>query len=223
MKSTSSVSASQLRSDSTSWAEASGTLKNKMLQEKGRWAISPDSCASHPLHSYAVGYYSQSKYNVPRDWLWEACHIASVPWGTHCKEFCSEEGPHYRMERSARNHLERNQVKSAWEVVQQLSSDKQQSTLLTSLEIPWGFQSWAVLRWLSGGLCNTRQCQFEDLDEKKRYDSQSSNGHLHKKPLERKAEWGENASTNPGTRFPQASYFEKTRTVCQKHGGACTV
>ncbi len=35
--------------------------RTRWLQEKGRWAISPDSRASHPLHSYAVGYYSQSK------------------------------------------------------------------------------------------------------------------------------------------------------------------
>ncbi len=48
-------------------------------QEKGRWAISPNSRASHPLHSYAVGYYSRSKYDVPRDWLQEACHMAKGP------------------------------------------------------------------------------------------------------------------------------------------------
>jgi hypothetical protein len=49
-----------------------------------------------------------------------------------------------------------------------------------------------------------------------------SNGRLREKPLQRKAEWGKNASTYPGTRFPQASYFEKTPDVFQKHGGACT-
>jgi hypothetical protein len=31
-----------------------------------------------------------------------------------------------------------------------------------------------------------RKCQFEDLDEKKRYDTQSSNGRLHEKPSQRK-------------------------------------
>jgi hypothetical protein len=40
--------------------------------------------------------------------------------------------------------------------------------------------------------------------------------------LRQKAEWGENAGTNFCTRFPRASYFEKTRSVCQKYGGACT-
>ncbi len=112
--------------------------------------------------------------------------------------------------------------KSTWEVIRQLSSDKQQSTLFTRLEIPWRFQSRAVLRWLSEGLCHARKCQFEDLDKKKRYDRRSPNGRSHKKPLESKAEQGKNAGTYFGTRFPQASYFEKMRNVCQKHGGVCT-
>jgi hypothetical protein len=43
----------------------------------------------------------------------------------------------------------------------------------------------------------------------KRYVKRLSNGHLHEKPSQRKAEWGKNAGTNPGTRFPRASYFEK--------------
>ncbi len=40
--------------------------------------------------------------------------------------------------------------------------------------------------------------------------------------LRKKVERGKNAGTNPGTRFPRASYFEKMRKVCQKYGGACT-
>ncbi len=37
-----------------------------------------------------------------------------VRWGTHCKGFCSKEGPHYRIERSSRNPLEHDQV---WRVL----------------------------------------------------------------------------------------------------------
>ena len=40
--------------------------------------------------------------------------------------------------------------------------------------------------------------------------------------LQQKAEWGKNAGTNSGTRFPEASYFEKMHNVCQKYGGKCT-
>ncbi len=70
--------------------------------------------------------------------------------------------------------------------------------LFTRLEIPWRFQSRAVLHWLSGGLCHARKCQFEDLGEKKRYDTWSFNGRLHEKPLQRKAEHGKIISV-PGS------------------------
>ncbi len=83
--------------------------------EKGRGAISPDSHASHPLHSYAVGYYSRSKYDVPRDWLWEACHMARVRWEARCEGFCIKEGPHYWLEQSVRNQLECDQVRRVLE------------------------------------------------------------------------------------------------------------
>ncbi len=64
-----------------------------------------------------------------------------------------------------------------------------------------------------------RKCQFEDLDKKKRYDMPSSNGRLHKKPSQRKAERGKNAGTYPGTRFPRASYFKK-QVMCSRNMGA---
>jgi hypothetical protein len=41
--------------------------------------------------------------------------MARVHWGTRCEGFCSKEGPHYRMEQSARNQLERDQVERALE------------------------------------------------------------------------------------------------------------
>ncbi len=33
----------------------------------------------------------------------------------------------------------------------------------TSLETPWGFLAQILLRWLSGGLCHARKCQFKDI------------------------------------------------------------
>ncbi len=58
-----------------------------------------------------------------------------------------------------------------------------------------------------------------DLAKKKRYDMRLSNGRLHKKPLQRKAERGKNAGTYLGTRFPRASYFKKTRNVLPETWG----
>jgi hypothetical protein len=43
------------------------------------------------------------RYDVPRDWLWDACHMAGVRWWSRCKGFHSEEGTHYCVRRHARN------------------------------------------------------------------------------------------------------------------------
>jgi hypothetical protein len=75
------------------------TLKNA---RKVRWVISPDYRASHPQRFCAVGDVVAQRYYVFRDWLWDACHMAGVCWVSRCKGFCSKEGPHYRLERSAR-------------------------------------------------------------------------------------------------------------------------
>ncbi len=56
----SSITSRNLRSDMASGAQPSKISKIKMAAKKGRWVISPDSCASHPLR-FAVGYYSRSK------------------------------------------------------------------------------------------------------------------------------------------------------------------
>jgi hypothetical protein len=43
------------------------------------------------------------RYDVPWNWLWDACHMAGIRWGSRCEGFCSKEGPHYRFEQSTRN------------------------------------------------------------------------------------------------------------------------
>ncbi len=68
------------------------TLKNA---RKGRWVIGPDYQASHPRRFCAIGDDVTQRYYVPWDLLWDACHMAGVRWGSRCKGFCSEEGPHY--------------------------------------------------------------------------------------------------------------------------------
>ncbi len=69
------------------------------------------------------------RYDVPRDWLWDACHMAGVRWGSRCKGFCSKEGPHYRVTQSTRNIT---------------------INLIHELEIPWGFHTRAVLHSSAG-------------------------------------------------------------------------
>ncbi len=118
---------------------ASGTLKIKMTARKGRWAISPDSRASHPLRFLAVGYYSQLKVWCPLGltsrWIPNGKGPlrnplqrillqgrSTLPYWMKCKEPTGTQ----------------SSVKSADEVVQKLSSDKQQSTLIHKFGNPLG-------------------------------------------------------------------------------------
>jgi hypothetical protein len=66
------------------------TLKNA---RKGCWVISPDYRASHPRRFCAVGDVVAQRYDVLCDWLWDACHMAGVHWGSRCRGFCSKERP----------------------------------------------------------------------------------------------------------------------------------
>ncbi len=107
---------------------------------KGRWVISPDYHTSHPRCFCAVGDVVAQRYDVLRDWLWDACHMAGVCWGSRCEGFWSKEGPHYALSK-------------AW--------GTQQSTLFMSLEIPWGFHTRAVLR----SLARPRSCKKVSVQE----------------------------------------------------------
>ncbi len=195
---------------------------------RSRWLQEKDIERSAPTHvrhthyaSRQLGTTANQRYDVPRDWLQEACQMARVWWGTRCKGFCSEEGPHYHIEQSARNQLERVRVRRA--LVKSSRSCRQTSnnqTWFTPLEIPWGFLAWAVLRWLSIGLCHARKCQFKEFCVRRK-------GMINKLPMDvrmrnlwQKAE--QETGTNSCTRFSRASCFEKTCHVCQKYGGACT-
>ncbi len=85
---------------------------------KGRWVISPNYPAWHPWRFCAIGDVVAQRYDVPHDWLWDACHMPGVHWKSHCKGFCSKEGSNYCFEQSARK----------------LSEDKQQSKLIHKFE-----------------------------------------------------------------------------------------
>ncbi len=69
---------------------------------KGSWAISPDYRTSHPRRFCAVGDVVAQRYDILRDWLWDACNMAGVHWGSRCKGFRSKEGPHHCLEQSTR-------------------------------------------------------------------------------------------------------------------------
>ncbi len=125
-KSTSSVSASRLRSDSSSWERASGTQKNKLTAREGTLSNQPQLTRVTPT-ALLVSWVLQPIEGVTSLGTdFEKCAIwqGSVEEPA-AKDFCSKEGLHYQMEQSARNHLERNQVQRAPE---KLSSSCRQTS-----------------------------------------------------------------------------------------------
>ncbi len=93
------------------------SLRNPEEQADHKKRDVEQSALTHVRHTHCasseLGTTANRRCDVPRDWLWEACHMARICWGTRCKRFCSKECPHYWMEWSARNHLERDQVQRA--------------------------------------------------------------------------------------------------------------
>ncbi len=142
----------------------------------------------------------------------ESCHLTSakchIIYGMGMLKILlqsirSEEDRTIALERSARK----------------LSEDKQQSTLFTSLDIPWWFHTWAVLR----SLANARKCQLEDFCEKERYESCSVQGKFTADTF-RNRQKKENSTVVmllPGSHERLAS--RNPRVLSQKHGGACTI
>jgi hypothetical protein len=196
--------------------------KSRRLQEKDveRSALT-HACHTHSA-SRQLGTTADWRYDVLWDWLWDACQMARVHWGTHCEGFCSKEGPHYRIERNARNQLERNQVQRALVKLSRSCPNSSNNQLwFMTWEILWGFLAWAVLCWLSRGLCHVRKCQFKDFFVRRK-------GMICKLPTDVciRNLWGMaelETGTNSCTGFPRVSCFEKMRYVCQKYGGGCTM
>ncbi len=59
--------------------------KDYLIAKKGHWVISPNYRVSHPRRFCAVGDIVAQRHDVLRDWLWDACHMAGVRWGSRCK------------------------------------------------------------------------------------------------------------------------------------------
>ncbi len=76
-------------------------VMSKMPQEpwRSRWPWEMDVEQAAPTHarhthcaSRQLGTTADRRYDVPWVWLWDACPMARVRWGTRCKGFCSKEG-----------------------------------------------------------------------------------------------------------------------------------
>ncbi len=156
-----------------------------------RWPWERDVEWSAPTHvrhthcaSWQLGTTANRRYEVPWDWLQDSCQMARVRWGTRCKWFCSKEGLHYHIEWSARNQLERDQVQRALgKSSRSCCQTSNNQPWFTSLEIPWGFLAWAVLLWLSVGLCHARKCQFLEFCMRRKGMICDCPMDVHEKPL----------------------------------------
>ncbi len=108
-----SVSSRILFSDMASWARTSRSQSSRWPQERDAEQSGPTNARHTHCTPRQLWTKADQRYDVPWDWLWDACQLARVRWGTRCKGFCSKEGPHYCIKWIARNPLERDQVQRA--------------------------------------------------------------------------------------------------------------
>ncbi len=125
-------------------------------------------------------------------------------WISRCKGFCSEEGPHYRFEQSARK----------------LSSDKQQPTysrVLISLgdSIPGLY----CMAWWS--LTHARKCQFKDFCEKERYESCSVQRTFTAETFGKRQKRENSPVVRLLSGYHERLALRNPRVLFQKHGGTC--
>ncbi len=176
-----------------------------IIARKGRWVISPDYRASHPRRFCAVGDVVAQRYDVLHDQCWEACHMAGVHWGSHCKAFVA---------RKARTIP----VSKAQGSCHKIANNQPYSRVWKSLgdSIPELY----CVAWL--GLGHARKCQFEDFWEKERYNSCSVQRTFAPETFGKRQE----RENSPVVRLLPGSHkclaSRNPRVLCQKHGGACT-
>jgi hypothetical protein len=86
----------------------------------------------------------------------------------------------------------RSSAKSAWELPRSCHRTSNNQPYFTSLEIPWGFFTWALLRYLAGAHVTREYESLRIFVSKKRYDAQLPDRRLHVKPLEKGGKGKEN-------------------------------
>ncbi len=94
----SSVSTSRLCSDSTSGAEASGSQKNKMTARKETLSNQPQLTCVTPVALLCSWVLQPIKVRHSSRLTSRSVPNGKGPLRNPCKGFCSEEGPHYRIE-----------------------------------------------------------------------------------------------------------------------------
>ncbi len=119
-------------------------------QEKDAEWSAPNNAHHTHCAPRQLGTTADQRYDVPQNWLWDACLLARVRWGTRREGTRSEEQLYYHIRQSGRNPLEQDQVQRALgKFSRSCHRTCNNQPLFTSLVIPWGFLAWAVLCGLS--------------------------------------------------------------------------
>ncbi len=184
------------------------------------------SAPFHARHTHCatrqLGTTADRRYNIPRDWLREACQMARVHCETRCTGFCCKECPNYRIEQSARNQW--NAIKCKEPLGSHSEAVIRQATISLYSQV-WKSLGDSLPELFCANLAEayvTRESvSLRTLCEKKSMIRDQPTD-VCMRNLQQKAEWGNNTCTNPCTRFPRASCFKKTCNVCQKYGGTYT-
>jgi hypothetical protein len=92
-----------------------------------RWPQEKDAKWSAPTiahHAYCtsrqLGTKADQRYDVPWDWLWDACLLARVRWGTTVKDFVARRPALLHRAKRKESTGTRSSAKSTWEIIQKL-------------------------------------------------------------------------------------------------------
>ncbi len=156
--------------------------RSRWLGERNIEQYAPTHACHTHCTSRQLATTADWRYDVPRDWLWVTCQMARVRWEARCKGFCCKEL--FNWTKCKEPTGMQTSAKSAWEIVQKLSSDKQQSTLIHKFgdhlgdSLPKLYCVDLVEAYITRESVSSRI-----LSEKKRYDSPLPNWCSHEKPL----------------------------------------
>ncbi len=158
--------------------------------------------------SESLGMTVAWRYDILRDWLWDACHMAGVRWGSCWEGFCSKEGLQFV-------------ARKACTIALSEARGTRQSTLFTCLKTPWGFLTQAVLHSLAGLMSRKKVSVWGFLWVRKVWFVFAQRTFAPETFGERwKREKSPVVSLLPGSHERLAS--RNPQVLCQKHWGACT-
>ncbi len=158
--------------------------------------------------SRQLGMSAAWRYDVPRDWLLDACLMARVSGWTCCEGTNSEEHPYYFIGQSARNLMEQNQVQRVlWKSSRSCHRTCNNQPWFTSLQIPWGFLAQAVLWGVAEAYVMQESSSSRLMCKKEKGMIRNRPRDVCTRNLQWRAEMGKEPGSEAITRVSQTSWF----------------